>query len=197
MQKIFQTLFRLIGFVGLGVLIAGIGETQFSVFIRSDIPNLIGSIAFNILYLFMAGIVTGYLGKRLGDGLTVIIPLVAGSGIAGLMIEWFLIGNSPWGNPQASQIGMFSYWSAMVVVPFVCFRPDPRLKALKKTIFLSVCLYTFAALTVQLAASKNIQFIYHIWAVILGYTALILYTVFGYLRAVSGFGIPGPRAEQT
>lgn len=31
------------------------------------------------------------------------------SGLFGLMIEWFLIGNSPWGNPQALQLGMFVF----------------------------------------------------------------------------------------
>ena len=173
------------GFTGIGLVIAGIGETQFSVFIRSDISNLIGSVVFNALYLTVAGLVSGLLVKRLGDGLAAIVAHVAGFGTAGLMVEWFVIGNSPWGNPQASQIGMFSYWSAMVVVPFVCLRPDTRLAALKKTIAVSVLLYTIAAVVIQLTANPTVQFVYHIWAVVLGYTALILLSAIGYAVAIN------------
>jgi hypothetical protein len=186
----------MIGFVGIGLVIAGVGEMQFSVFIRSDINNLLGSIVFNAVYLTVADLVSWRLVTRFGDCLGTIAWHVGLFGTAGLMIEWFLIGNSPWGNPQASQIGMFSYWSAMVVVPFVFLRPDTRLSALKKTLVVSVLLYTIAALVVQLIAMPTVQFVYHIWAFLLGYTALILHTVIGYARAVTGVSIAGPRARQ-
>ncbi len=173
-------------FVVIGLVIAGIGETQFSLFIRSDLDNLIGSVVFNAIYLTMAALVSWLLAKRFGDSLVTIILLVIGFGTSGLMIEWFLIGNSPWGNPQASQIGMFAYWSAMVVVPFVCLRPDVRLAGLKKTILASVLLYTIAALLIQLIPNATLHFVYHIWSFILGYTALILLATIGYIRAVCG-----------
>lgn len=40
-------------------------------------------------------------------------------GLSGLMVEWLLIGNSPWGNPDASQMGLFAYWACMALVPFM------------------------------------------------------------------------------
>lgn len=45
-------------------------------------------------------------------------------GFAGLMIEWFLIGLSPWSNPQANpvlmllfQLGMFAFWATVAFAP--------------------------------------------------------------------------------
>ncbi len=184
MRTYWQHFKHLISFISIGLVIAGIGETQFSVFIRSDIPNLIGSFAFNTVYLTLAGLVSGRVVRRLGDGWATILVHVAVFGTSGLLIEWFLIGNSPWGNPQASQIGMFAFWSTMGVVPFVFLRPDPRLAPLKKRIFVSVLLYAYAAALIQLIPNPTVQFVYHIWSVILGYTALALFTTVGYIRAV-------------
>jgi len=39
-------------------------------------------------------------------------------GIVGLLIfEWVLAGNSPWGNPNANQIAMFSFWALLGFIP--------------------------------------------------------------------------------
>ncbi|MEX2608176.1 MAG: hypothetical protein WD708_12605 [Kiritimatiellia bacterium] len=184
MRNTWRHLLRFLVFICIGLVIAGIGETQFSVFIRSDIPNLIGSIAFNTVYLILAGFVSWLVVRGLGDGWVTILLQVAIFGTTGLMIEWFLIGNSPWGNPLASQTGMFAFWSAMVVVPFVYLRPDPRLAPLKKRIFVAVLVYAYAAALIQLIPNPTVQFVYHIWSVILGYTALVLFTTVGYIRVV-------------
>ncbi len=184
MRQIFYSVLRMIGFVGIGLVVAGIGEMQFSVFIRSDINNLIGSLVFNAVYLAVASLVSWCVVARLGDCLATMVWHVGLFGTAGLMIEWFLIGNSPWGNPQASQIGMFAYWSAMVVVPFVVMRQNARLATLKKTVAVSVVLYLFVALVIQRVPNPTLHFVYHIWSFILGYIALLLLTLIGYARAV-------------
>ena len=183
MRPLVHTILDRIRFVGIGLAIAGIGETQFSVFIRSDVHNLIASVVFNAAYLTMASLISWLLVKRLGDCPATMVWHVAGFGTVGLMIEWFVIGNSPWGNPQASQIGMFAYWSAIVVVPFVALRPNVNLATLKKTIVVSVLLYTIAALVIQLIPNRTLHFVYHIWSVIVGYTALVLLSAIGYVRA--------------
>ena len=182
MRAIFLKTQRLIAFVIIGIAIAAIGETQFSVFIRSDVGNLLASIVFNALYLSLCCLVSNLLVKRFGDCVATIVLHVVIFGSTGLIIEWFLINNSPWAAPQASQVGMFSFWSSMVVVPFVCLRPQACFTHLKKTILLAVLVYTMVAIAIQLIPSPTLHFIYHIWAVILGYTALVSFSAVGYVR---------------
>jgi hypothetical protein len=91
-------------FVLIGVLTAAVGELQFSVFIRGDWANLFGSMVFNAAYLVGAFVVSRLL-FRLWPRRAAFVLCAALAAFAGLMVEWFLIGNSPWGNPDANQIG--------------------------------------------------------------------------------------------
>lgn len=52
-------------------------------------------------------------------------------GAAGLAIEWFLIGLSPWSNPSANpflmlgfQLGMFSFWATVAFAPQLFVNSD-------------------------------------------------------------------------
>ena len=117
---------RILVFILLGVITAAVGEIQFSIFIRSDIHNFIGSIVFNSVYLFGVALISSLLVRLLGDGIPTVFCHFVLFGTSGLMIEWFMIGNSPWAKPEASQAGMFAYWSCLALVPFICLRPDAR-----------------------------------------------------------------------
>lgn len=46
--------------------------------------------------------------------LPVQVWLILGA-LPGMTLEWFIIGNSPWGNPQASQLGMFIFHASWPV----------------------------------------------------------------------------------
>lgn len=176
-----ETLPRLIGamkaillFVVIGVLTAAVGEWQFSVLIRGDWANLYGSIVFNAIYLTGAFVVTRLI-FRLVARREIALLLCAGlAAVCGLLVEWFLIGNSPWGNPQASQVGMAAYWACLVIVPLIMIDPDRRLRSLKGYIALYALLYTALALLGQwLLPTAEWRTIYHIWLVIVGYIGLI------------------------
>lgn len=115
----------MIRFVLLGLLTAAVGERQFSVFLRHDLENFAGSPAFNALYLTGVYVVTRPFFAALSRHPRGVALYAVVFGCAGLLVAWFLIGNSPWGNPQASQIEVFAYWSCMALVPLVCsFEPD-------------------------------------------------------------------------
>jgi hypothetical protein len=183
---------RFVAFVLLGVFIAAVGEVQFSVFIRGDVANLIGSMGFNALYLAAWAVVTWLLLRFLGRRPLTILLITALAGFVGLMIEWFVIGNSPWGNPDASNVGMAAYWACMVVVPLALLDTAPTTRRLRRNIVLYGLVYVLLALAVQfLIPNADLRYAYHIWSVVLGYLGLLILTVSGLSRAWSPSS-PGP-----
>ena len=180
--KSVQSVVSLLLFVLIGVLTAAVGELQFSVFIRGDWANLFGSMVFNAVYLAGAFVVTRLLfrlwPRRVAFLLTVVLAAVAG-----LMVEWFLIGNSPWGNPDASQIGMAAYWACLVVVPLIVIDPDLRLRRLKRAIAIYAAVYSAAAVAAwALLPGETWGAAYHLWSVVFGYLGLAVMMMVGYLK---------------
>lgn len=173
---------RLPLFVLVGVLTAAVGELQYSVFIRGDWANLLGSMVFNAVYLTGAFVVVWAL-FRLLPRRAAFLAAVALAAVAGLGVEWFLIGNSPWGNPDAGQLGMAAYWACLVVVPLIVVDGDARLRPLKRRIAVYAAVYTLAVLLGQwLLPAGDWRFAFHIWTVVIGYLVLLVLCVAGYLR---------------
>ena len=169
-------------FVLIGVLTAAVGELQFSVFIRGDWANLFGSMVFNAVYLAGAFVVTRLLFRLLPRRVAFLLT-VALAAVAGLMVEWFLIGNSPWGNPDASQIGMAAYWACLVVVPLIVIDPDLRLRRLKRAIAIYAAVYSAAAVAAwALLPGETWGAAYHLWSVVFGYLGLAIMMIVGYLN---------------
>jgi hypothetical protein len=169
-------------FVLIGVVTAAIGELQFSVFIRGDWANLFGSMVFNAFYLTGAFVVTRLIFRLAPRRLAFLVCVALAAG-CGLLVEWFLIGNSPWGNPDASQLGMAAYWACMVIVPLIAIDPDPRLRPLKPKIVVYGLVYTALALLGQwLIPAAEWRFVYHIWLVTVGYIGLIGLCLFHYKK---------------
>ena len=169
-------------FVLVGVITAAVGEMQFSVFIRGDWANLYGSMFFNALYLSGAFLLVNIIFRLLPRRAAFLLTLVLAA-IGGLMVEWFAIGNSPWGNPDASQIGMAAYWACLVIVPLIIIDPDSRLRPLKRRVGVYALIYTALVLAGQwLIPSAEWRFVYHIGLVVLGYIGLLVGCVAGYLR---------------
>lgn len=173
-------------FVLIGVLTAGVGELQFSVFVRGDWANLFGSMIFNALYLTGAYLATRLLFRALPRRAAFLVS-VALAAVCGLAVEWFLIGNSPWGNPDASQIGMAAYWACLVIVPLIAIDPEPRLRPLRRAIAIYGLLYSaLIALGQWLIPSAEWRFVFHIWTVVVGYSGLIVLCVVGYRHSIAG-----------
>ena len=180
--KSVQSVVSLLLFVLIGVLTAAVGELQFSVFIRGDWANLFGSMVFNAVYLAGAFVVTRLLFRLLPRRVAFLLT-VALAAVAGLMVEWFLIGNSPWGNPDASQIGMAAYWACLVVVPLIVIDPDLRLRRLKRAIAIYAAVYSAAAVAAwALLPGETWGAAYHLWSVVFGYLGLAIMMIVGYLN---------------
>ena len=180
--KSVQSVVSLLLFILIGVLTAAVGELQFSVFIRGDWANLFGSMVFNAVYLAGAFVVTRLLFRLLPRRAAFLLT-VALAAVAGLMVEWFLIGNSPWGNPDASQIGMAAYWACLVVVPLIVIDPDLRLRRLKRAIAIYAAVYSAAAVAAwALLPGETWGAAYHLWSVVFGYLGLAIMMIVGYLN---------------
>ncbi len=180
-------LWNFLRFILAGLLTAAVGEWQFSVFLRDDLANFLGSLAFNTLYLSGVYLVTRLwlaLGETPEQGRRWMILAYTGLfGLSGLMVEWFLIGNSPWGNPDASQTGMFAYWACMALVPLTFLLRKHRLQ---RFIFLYGLVYTLLALAGQLIPAYEWRFAFHIYLVIFGYLGLMSGVVWGYMKRRHG-----------
>ena len=180
--KSVQSVVSLLLFILIGVLTAAVGELQFSVFIRGDWANLFGSMVFNAVYLAGAFVVTRLLFRLLPRRVAFLLT-VALAAVAGLMVEWFLIGNSPWGNPDASQIGMAAYWACLVVVPLIVIDPDLQLRRLKRAIAIYAAVYSAAAVAAwALLPGETWGAAYHLWSVVFGYLGLAIMMIVGYLN---------------
>ena len=129
-------------FIAIGTIFSTVEEFLTVVVLRHDT----GSYVFTLLVLFPVFLTLVFYSSRLLDGLFSNEParevahyLVYGA--AGLMIEWFLIGLSPWSNPQANwilmlvfQLGMFSFWATVGFVPRLFLNPAEASVRTRKSI---------------------------------------------------------------
>lgn len=165
-------------FLILGLLTAVVGEWQFSVFLRGDVGDFLGSLAFNVLYLTGVYLLTRPVLSLLCRHRAFLLFYTVLLGFSGLLVEWFLIGNSPWGNPDASQWGMFAYWACMVLVSLMFLL---KKRAVQTFIVRYALGYTALIVLGQfLIPSPDWRFAFHIYAVILGYSGLMIGTLWKY-----------------
>lgn len=165
-------------FILTGLLVAAVGEYMFSVIVRQDWDNFLGSIFINSLYLLAVYLTSRLLFRWIKPPLAALLVYYFLYGFTGLMVEWFLIGNSPWGNPDASQWGMFAYWTALTMLPLIFTDPRPGLGRLRFVITLSFSLFSvFSIAAGYLLPAGDLRFAAMIWLVILGYSALTVFYI--------------------
>lgn len=106
------------------------------------------------------------------------LTLAGALGLFGL--EWWLVGNTPWGNPNASQLGMLIFHAT---VPFVArIFTDQNAAVLQKKMvrfWLGFSLFVMLGIVIQTPLFRAIWFIY---LPLLGYTRLLAY-VLSYIKA--------------
>jgi len=133
---------KLIAFVAVGSCFATVEEFLTVVVLRHDVASYVFTllILFPAFLLFVAGTirVTDRLVRR--ASLREPIHFVT-FGLVGLMIEWFLIGLTPWSNPRAPaglmalfQVGMFSFWAAVAYAPRMLLSRDEGGRAIRRAV---------------------------------------------------------------
>ncbi|MCX7860333.1 MAG: hypothetical protein N2385_09590 [Chloroflexus sp.] len=164
---------RLIRFIGYGIAFTLAPEITNLIIINRMPDAFVGAMA--VYCLLLAG---GYAAQQQLDRLirnslwsTLIAMLLAGS--FGLAFEWFVIGNSPWQNPDAIQWGMFVYWLGLFTIPRILTDPRPAVHNLAQTIKLVYLIYSAFHLAIALALPNAIL------PFVIPLLWVVVYTAFG------------------
>lgn len=177
---------KFLAFIAIGSVFATVEEFLSIVVLRHDLAGYL----FTLLIVFPVFLTLVYFSSRLIDRLTGSEPLQELIhyflfGLAGLMIEWFLIGLSPWSNPEAGfivmlvfQLGMFSFWAAVAFIPRLFLNPRELNKKVRKSILKFFIPYFITAYILSLMVPETLRFITVISLIIFGYLSLNLF----YLR---------------
>src|SRR5215510_2318565 len=151
----------------IGMTVASLEEfISQGVLKRSVVGWIIPTIIAFLPFLVGTAIIHGLLQRRLWNGNRLELSFYTVSGGIGLMVEWFLVGLSPWNSfgadPLVStvfQLAMFSFWGSVAFVPRIL--QDKRLtvaglvKQLKRSLIAGFAIIYFLTFLV----GRQAQFI--------------------------------------
>jgi hypothetical protein len=139
-------------FYGVGLLVAGLEEFITQGVLKHSyggwiIPTIIAFLPFLVIVRLIGWI----LGRRLSEaGATLIYYWAAGA--IGLLLEWFLMGLSPWKDPNAPflamllfQLGMFSFWGGVAFAPRLLLDTRETVSRVRKS-YLRFLIFGMAAI---------------------------------------------------
>ena len=167
-------------FVGYGIGFVLIPEFTNLVIINQMPGGYLGA-----LLIYCTLLVVGYGIQKLIDRLfngpvfsNILTILVFG--LLGLALEWFVIGNSPWENPDAIQWGMFAYWVGLFMVPRILIDDRESVQGLSRRIKIVYLIYAILHLILALTLPSSLL----IFVIPLLWT--VVYTCFGgfYVRYI-------------
>lgn len=103
-------------------------------------------------------------------------------GFMGLIVfEWILVGNSPWGNPNANQIAMFSYWALLGFIPRILSENNHH--TIKKLIVFHLVAYFMISLIGGLASSEGFsRFVWIIWTFTISFPLMNIHAILFMIR---------------
>jgi len=163
-------------FILIGCAFALLIEFQFNILVTGNIGNFIFVLFFYPIYLALVYTVYKFGFKKIfksKSNLVFFYYLLFG--IIGLMFEWFMIGNSPWLNPDASQIGMWSFWVALTVMPVIFLETEKKFQKLKKHIKYYIISYAIITTIIGKILTGDFRLFFIVWFEIIGYTLMNLF----------------------
>lgn len=173
----------------LGLLVAGLEEFITQGVLKHTyggwiLPTLIAFLPF----LVLARMIGWCLDRTLSEPGSILIYYLA-AGSIGLLVEWFLIGLSPWRDLQAPmlailllQLGMFSFWGSVAFVPRLLLDQRCVAKARRSCQRFLICGMA-AIYGLTFAAADKVRFPISIAAVLGTFLGLNVF-YFQYIRAV-------------
>ena len=185
-------------FIAVGTFFSTVEEFLTVLVLKHDFASYL----FTLLILFPVFLTLAYFSSRLPD------RLVHGRraqelthyfvyGLAGLMIEWFLIGLSPWSDPSANplvmfvfQLGMFCFWATVGFAPRLFANTDEWSRKTRGSILKFYLPYFLVAYLIAFLAPKEARFLAVIGLIILGYLIVNVFFLRYFLAAPA-------RAEET
>jgi hypothetical protein len=166
-----------VAFVAIGSVFATVEEFLTIVVLRRDVPSYL----FTLIALFPAYLSFVYLSGRIVDRIVRRAPTrdlaqFLAYGSLGLLLEWSLMGLSPWSNPAANpflmlafQLGMFAFWGTVATAPRAFLdRRGPGRDARRRILRFSIPYFAFVYV-VALSVPEPLRFASIIPLVVVGY----------------------------
>jgi hypothetical protein len=165
----------------LGSLFATLGEFLFCVLVRQSVSDYLFTLAAYPVILALADAPLRWLERRMPTPLSADLAVYAFAGHSGLAIEWFLIGNSPWANPEANDLGMFAYWATVLAMPRLLLDRRAYLRPVRRAAAIAFASFSAAALTVGLLTPQALRLFVLVWVVVIGYAGMNLYFLWAFV----------------
>ncbi len=159
-------------------------EFMYKIQIFGDMGAFLFTPVIQIPFLAFAYFTSGFFDERLGmkDWKEPFYYIIYG--LIGLIpVEWVLCGNSPWGNPQAVQLIMFTYWGGSVV--FSRMVVDPSVGKVKRWTSGYFLLFTSAAFVLGFLIPEGDRFGWVILMSLIGYGLMNVFFVWYFLKKFS------------
>jgi hypothetical protein len=166
----------------LGSLLATLGEFLFCVLVRQSLPDYLFTLAAYPVILALTYWPLRWIEQRMPSELSADVAVYAVAGFTGLAIEWFMIGNSPWANPDANNLGMFAYWATVLAMPRLLLDARPCLVPVRRAAGVAYVIYAVCAPAIGLLTPPALRLFVLVWVVVLGYTGMNLFFVRAFRR---------------
>ncbi|HAP44012.1 MAG: hypothetical protein A2087_06790 [Spirochaetes bacterium GWD1_61_31] len=166
-------------FIISGLLTAAIGKWQLAVLVQGDLMAFLSALAFDTLYLGLVYLLCHLMLRWLQTRPRLVLAYAAVFGLVGLMVEWFVVNNSPWTNPGADQFGLFAQWACLSLVPLMGLLERRGVQTLIVRFGL---FYVVLSLIGQLALPGTWRSSFHTYMVSIGYLALLALILVKFLR---------------
>ena len=173
---------KVLKFILIGLVFAGVEEFLTIALIREDFLGFFTVILlvfpiYLILVYFSSTFIDYFWGRETAD-----VVYFFTYGTTGLLIEWFLIGLSPWSNPEANpgamfifQIGMFSFWVTISFVPRIFIDERKQFNAIKKTMLKFYVSYFVVTYIIASIIPPHLRFVVLIPLIIVGYSLMNIF----------------------
>lgn len=173
--------FPLLKFVLIGYLFAQVIEFQFNILVTGNVGNWIFTLLFYPVLLAIAYYSTNLTNRIRNKQLSNILYFFFWSCFGLFIMEWVIIGNSPWSNPDANQLGMFSFWAAVFMMPKIFINQTPNNQGLKTSITRYFTVYALTTTLLGFILPQNLRLFILVWFEIIGYTIMYIF----YLKYLS------------
>ena len=121
---------RIFKYVLIGILFMTPGEFLINVFVKGSLAYYFLAVLFYALLIFISYGLWKLTSRMRSQWLEFTLSSLL-FGFLGLMGEWFILGNAPWLNPDAVQLGMVAWWIGVFLVPRL-FLEDDSYRDIKK-----------------------------------------------------------------
>lgn len=172
---------RFLAFVAIGVFVAGIGEFLFGVLIRNDVSGFLASLVIYAALLSGAWVTSKWMGRRIRSRFRLELVYYLAFASLGLMIEWFVIGNSPWRNPSANQPGMLFFWGSVFTFPRILSAKERELRQLQHRLTVALVAQAIGSAVIGVLTPPIYRMFVLVWLVILAYTGLQAFIVWHWI----------------